>query len=612
MTFSPAAKKSAGLARSIKTLLGQSAYERYKQTGQYDRAALEAARQKKRGDGGPNGGSAPVPAKPRPSGPSPTQAEASPEHQHVASYIAAARDSGRAPDFMEIVDAGEHAGLDPNKVEKEVVRQLGGQSPTQAEVRPDSVPTHSQVTQPAELTGLTVGDIVRDKNGLRIRVQKKNPTGLRIHDAEHGARDQTWDQLHAMGLKKEEKGGQAARRIGELRDEAIALGIDVDALSTKKEIEVAIGKVKATTGNELDQIDPMLASDDVKKTFDFQAAQPWRAPTTMREYWNNDEWVAGEKYDGVRLKLHITPDGIRADSRRPDTKTRRFSEKSANFGHLQMMDIPALHGTVIDTEGMIPTESGVLPSGTKFHGSLAVTTAATNAGPETSMQIQEKFGPMQFWIFDTIKYKGEDVSQLPFEERRKITEKVRQEIIDAFPPAEQFMHLEQIHEGEDKLKFFESIIGRGGEGVMLKRRSGKYEFGKRSKNMEKVKRFQEVDAFVNGYVPGKGGNEGYVGALELAVKINGKKVGIAAVSQLTEEQRKEFTAPDGSLKKEIYNKVVTFRGQELAKNGRFRHAILVGFREDKPLEAIDGYEVVDELRKLKPELFKDDSQDTFL
>lgn len=49
MAFSAAAKKSASKARSIKALLGESAYQAYKRTGHVDESALAAARAKKAG-----------------------------------------------------------------------------------------------------------------------------------------------------------------------------------------------------------------------------------------------------------------------------------------------------------------------------------------------------------------------------------------------------------------------------------------------------------------------------------------------------------------------------------------------------------------------------------
>lgn len=472
-------------------------------------------------------------------------------------------------------------------------------SQKQADARPDAPPTHAP-TDPSEfLKSLDAGEIVRDLNGQRIRVQKKIPGGLRIHDNKAGARDMTWARLESLGLKREERddSGPAAQRIGELRDEAKALGIDTTDLKTKKQLEVAIGEKLDGSDKAIAQIEPQLAAD-AKDLQDFSSDQPWRSLAMMKAFWTNDDWIAEEKLDGVRLKMHFTSEGVRVDSRRRDKKTRRFSEKSQNFGHLLKLDVPELHGTVLDSEGMIPAESGTLPSGVKFRGSLAVSTAATNASPSVSRQIQHQFGNMRFWTFDILRYKGEDVSGKPYSERRKLLEKVLAQLHELNPDTADYVHVTTQATGEEKLSFFEGIIDSGGEGVIFKQLSAPYKEGKRDKAWQKLKKFTEIDAVVKGFVPGKAGNEGMVGALELAVFIDGKWIPIAAVSQLTGEQRKEMSAPDGSLKPEFYDKVVTFRGQELTKKGRFRHAVLVTFREDKNPEDADGYEVRQELAAL--------------
>jgi ATP-dependent DNA ligase len=475
----------------------------------------------------------------------------------------------------------------------------------QADTRPDTVPTPSSLgtSAPADLRALQPGDIVRDKNGQRIRVQKVLSDGLRIHDPKGGARDLPWDSLIKMDLTREvqQDGGPAARRLGDLRNEAKRLGLNLPISMTIKDVEKAIGAelAKRTGGDRLDQIDPMLASDDAKNLQDFAADQPYRSAALFRQFWDNDNIVAEEKLDGNRLKLHLTATGVRADSRRRDTKTRNFSEKSENLPHLLSLRIPELVGTVLDTEGMIPVTSGVSPvSGKPFHGSLAISTAAVNAGPDSSKLIQDTFGPLQFWVFDILRHKGEDVSKMPFDERRKLLEKVVQQIHDVAPETQAFLRATRVAEGEDKIKLYEELVSKGGEGIIFKTRKHRYQEGKRSKDLVKLKRFQEVDAYVSGYVPGKAGNEGLVGALELSVKIDGKEVPIAAVSQLTGEQRIAMSDPSGALKPEYYDRVVTFRGQEMTKNGRFRHAVFVGFREDKVKSDIDGYEVREELAKL--------------
>lgn len=538
--FSPEARKRAALARKIKTRCGEEAYLEFKEKGI-------------------------VP----------------PDLDDVTTVKATVTNSGPRQPLPS--DPAEHPMSDVQLAETPA-----DDSGMVTSAEPDDV-----------LATLDVGEIVRDRTGQRIRIQKKIPGGLRVHDNRDGARDMTWDQLNSLGLTREERAekGPAAQRLGELRDECHKLGIDTTGLTTKEELELALGAHLDGSETAIAQINPQLASD-AKEMQDYSAEKPWQSLKMVKEFWSNDNWIAEEKLDGVRLKLHFTPEGVRVDSRRRDKKTRRFSEKTQNFPHLESLVVPELFGTVIDTEGVIPAESGVLPSGVKFRGFLAVSSAATNAGPGVSKQIQAEFGQMRFWAFDILRLKGEDVSQQPFEQRRLLLEQVLSELHSTVAGTESFLHVTKQAFGDEKLGFFEQIVADGGEGVIFKRKDAPYKEGKRDKSWQKLKKFSEVDAFVTGYIPGKAGNEGMVGAIELSVNIDGKIVPIAAVSQLTGEQRKEMTDSDGSLKPEFYNRVVTFRGQELTKKGRFRHAVFVGFREDKAASDIDGYEVRKDLAAL--------------
>jgi hypothetical protein len=74
--YSAKARNRAGLARSIKTLLGQSAYDAFKRTGNYDQSALDAARAKR--------GSRPKPAKEDNKASGPTRVTPAPKSQLVA------------------------------------------------------------------------------------------------------------------------------------------------------------------------------------------------------------------------------------------------------------------------------------------------------------------------------------------------------------------------------------------------------------------------------------------------------------------------------------------------------------------------------------------------
>lgn len=542
-------KLSPSVARKIKVQLGQEAYEEYKRTGfnPLDNPSQDSTLM----DGAPESTMSP---------------SISPSSTSTSGY--------------DDVEAGFEAILASGKV-----------------ALPDADKESMETLKSSE-----VGDLFRaTRTGARFRVQKKYTHGLRLRDND-GARDFTWKDLELLGpFEKIERleDGPAARRLGDLRAEAEKLGIDCSNFTTVREIEAAMG-VKLGEGRDdiLDQIAPMLASDDVKKEMDYSFPKPWRTGSIHRKWWDSDQWAAEEKIDGVRIKLHFTKDGIRADSRRADTKTRRFSEKTQNFPHLKVV-IPELLGTVIDTEAIIPVKTGVLPSGTRFYGSLPLSTATCNAGPDTAMAIQEKFGPMQFWTFDILRYKGKDVSGEQFSQRRRLLEKVVDQLLLDHPDFGAWLSCTQISY-DNKVELYEKIIGGGGEGVILKKLDSKYQEGKRPRDWQKVKAFLEVDAFVTGWIPGENAFTGLVGALKMSVRINGVDHWIASVSQITLEERKAMSMEDGSLRPEYYGRVAVIRGQELTgKNHRFRHAIFVTWREDKAADDCDAYEIIDDLRAME-------------
>lgn len=61
-------------------------------------------------------------------------------------------------------------------------------------------------------------------------------------------------------------------------------------------------------------------------------------------------------------------------------------------------------------------------------------------------------------------------------------------------------------------KYLNDITSKGGEGLILRRADGKYEIGKRSANLLKVKRTQTMDLRIVGWNEGKGKYEGMIGS----------------------------------------------------------------------------------------------------
>jgi DNA ligase-1 len=68
----------------------------------------------------------------------------------------------------------------------------------------------------------------------------------------------------------------------------------------------------------------------------------------------------------------------------------------------------------------------------------------------------------------------------------------------------------------------DDIAGQGGEGLMLHRQNALYHSG-RSDDLLKVKPFEDAEAIVIGYKPGKGKNTRLMGAIKVRMD-NGKEL----------------------------------------------------------------------------------------
>lgn len=111
----------------------------------------------------------------------------------------------------------------------------------------------------------------------------------------------------------------------------------------------------------------------------------------------------------------------------------------------------------------------------------------------------------------------------------------------------------------DKL---DDIARQGGEGLMLHRQNALYHSG-RSDDLLKVKPFEDAEAIVVGYKPGKGKITGLMGAIKVRMA-NGKEFYIG--SGFTQQQRKT-PPPIGGL--------VTYRYQGFTQAGIPRFAVFV-------------------------------------
>ncbi len=118
-----------------------------------------------------------------------------------------------------------------------------------------------------------------------------------------------------------------------------------------------------------------------------------------------------------------------------------------------------------------PEQEGTVLRGELHHPDGAARVGGIlNALPEKSIKIQQERGPVEFYAWDIAKFKGRDVSQMPYGQRRELYEDVIAEI----RLFNRHLHVvPAMPEGSDPMEFYRAIINdrRGlpwSEGVVVK------------------------------------------------------------------------------------------------------------------------------------------------
>lgn len=201
--------------------------------------------------------------------------------------------------------------------------------------------------------------------------------------------------------------------------------------------------------------------------------EPMLASPLKDDLGNPVEWIAEEKYDGHRILVRVKGKTINAVSRLDNNRI-----------------LPAHIQTVLLT----------FPDGV-YDGELM---AVNKTGKATSSAVADKANEdkLHYVIFDILEMEGNDVTRLPYTDRRMMLDLIfgqRQS------PRVVKAELYDIVTAHDIQKHTLTVWGRGGEGLILKRRSSTYQPGRRSTDWLKIKMLQTAVLTIVGYAPGKNG-----------------------------------------------------------------------------------------------------------
>lgn len=324
------------------------------------------------------------------------------------------------------------------------------------------------------------------------------------------------------------------------------------------------------------------------------------------DVWDNLEWIAEEKLDGVRMVAHWEP------GQAPDFYSRNLSVKDylpVNYkGNIlldgvdfsKITDSFVLDNEIVSTNPTVSTILEHRAGGVVTETMLQAVTALLAMEGKDSLEIQRSEAPLKFFAFDCLLWNGEDLRDRPYHERRGYLFKAYAQLKSAGVN----IALPRI-ERRNKKEFADGIIRGGGEGVILKNVLAPY-FATNTRSHRvwvKYKRTlsqsakeagygDTVDGWISGYelgTEGKG-NEGLVSVLHVSVYLrqdDGQLIEhiIGHVSNLTAALRENMTeVVDGvpRLKAEFYGQVVEIEAQDIsARVLRGSHCRLIGFRPDR-------------------------------
>lgn len=310
-----------------------------------------------------------------------------------------------------------------------------------------------------------------------------------------------------------------------------------------------------------------------------------------KDKWDSPSWVAEEKIDGSRYLLHITKDRNRFTSRQKSRKTKLPVEKTDNVPHLADEDWSEFAGTILDGE--------------MRHKNFSKTVSIMGSLPENAISLQKDIGFIDYYVFDILEYKGKNVRDKPYRERRNILVRLISELKTRSWDNAHFSYIGiELH---NKREFYDDIVKAGGEGVILKNLNGKYEDGKRSKDWIKVKKYITDDVVIIGATkPTKkyhGGNEdwyylgddgeklsrayfkGWIGAIRFGKYKNGKLIELGQTSGIDDGIKERLSDGNNDIKKEYIGTVMEIGAMEkIKKSGAYRHPRFLRLRNDKDAE----------------------------
>jgi len=199
-----------------------------------------------------------------------------------------------------------------------------------------------------------------------------------------------------------------------------------------------------------------------------------------------EEWVHEVKWDGVRVLTEVRDGRVRMYSRNGNDITVAWPELSTSpVGERDLL---------VDGEVIALNEHG-LPDFRVLQDRMHVRNA------QAARRLAETV-PATYMVFDLLRLDGEDLTGLPWEERRARLEGLGLESAWQVPAVY-----------DDGAMLHDATLAQGLEGVVSKRRSSRYHFDRRTDSWLKLAHRLNASFVVGGWRPQEGSTAGNLAAV---------------------------------------------------------------------------------------------------
>lgn len=222
------------------------------------------------------------------------------------------------------------------------------------------------------------------------------------------------------------------------------------------------------------------------------------SPIESRAVDNLDDYIAEEKFDGMRAQAHVSNQQVELYSRDLNHITHSFPEIVQFFLRKDLPDV------VLDGEICVYKNNEILP----FQ-----LLQKRMGRKKPSKNILEKY-PVLFIAYDLLFHATNPIFEHSLTQRRQLLEQLSNE--HDIPITNQFNV--QDHDHMDTL--FKRALAHGNEGLMLKKEDSTYEYGQRRKSWLKVKKpGGTLDTVMMYAHAGSGKRGGYYSDFTLGIRV---------------------------------------------------------------------------------------------